>query len=179
MDYFTKPVSRATLRKLSGIFRYLFHVGNTGAFPVLEALEKLPDVFSGCNYEVVPDNKLPIKTMAQCSLNNNPNGYTIEIRESVYKGAYQHKNGACLGFICHELCHIFLFKLGFTPRHARSFADNELPPYLSVEWQAKALCGEVMIPYNESQGMTLHEILTYYHVSQGFAYHRLGLKYRR
>lgn len=177
MDYSTKSISRADLRKLAPIFRFLFGVKNTGPFPVLYALEELPDVFSGCNYIVVPDDELPPKTMARCYRNDNLDGYTIEIRTSVYEGAYDGI-GAFLGFICHELCHIFLFKLGFTPIHARSFDDNELPAYCSVEWQAKALTGEVMIPREESKGMCESEIMDYYHVSQGFADHRLGIKHR-
>ncbi|MBE6099925.1 MAG: ImmA/IrrE family metallo-endopeptidase [Anaerovibrio sp.] len=175
MDYITKPTSRATLRKMAPIFRKVFNVKNKGAFPVLKVLEELPDVFPGCNYEVVPDNKLPANTMAQCYHNENPTGYTIEIKESVYRRAY-NMVGADLGFICHELCHIFLFKLGFTPIHERSFEDSKLPAYCSVEWQAKALCGEVMIPREESKEMCASEIVEYYHVSWAFAKHRLGIR---
>ena len=121
-------------------------------------------IFSGCRYEIVPNEELPANTMAQCYQNDTPDGYTIEIKESIYEGAYNNV-GACLGFICHELCHVFLFKIGFTPIHARSFADNKLPAYCSVEWQAKALAGEVMIPREESKDMCESEIMNYYHVS--------------
>lgn len=176
MDYPTKSISRSELRKLAPIFRSLFDIKNTGPFPVLTALELLPDVFEGCNHEIVEDEALPAKTMAECSRNDNLDGYTIKIKKSVYDGAYKHNNGACLGFICHELCHIFLFKIGFTPIHARSFDDNKLIPCHSVEWQAKALAGEVMIPYDESKGMLDFEIISKYHVSKGFAKYRLRLK---
>ena len=83
------------------------------------------------------------------------------------------KIGAFLGFICHEICHIFLFKIGFTPVYERSFADNTIPAYCSVEWQAKALCAEVMIPYQETIGMNVQDIYTTYHCSKAFAENRV------
>ena len=105
-------------------------------------------------------------------------GFTIEIKESIYNGAYKKQIGAFLGFICHEICHVFLFNIGFTPVYERSFADKEIPAYCSVEWQAKALCAEVMIPYNESRGMGTKAITDYYHVSRAFAENRNKLERR-
>lgn len=174
MDYQTKPTSRNDLRRYAKIFRKLFDVPETGPFPVLEALELLEDVFPNCNYVIVEDSALPSRTMAQCS-QNGAGGYTIEIRETIYRGAYEDDVGAFLGFICHELCHVFLFHIGFTPIFSRSFANNELPAYCSVEWQAKALCAEIMIPFEESHGMKPAEIMQRYHVSKSFAVKRCKL----
>lgn len=174
MDYQTKPTSRKELRRFAFFLRYLFKVPQTGAFPVLEVLERVPDVFEGSNFMIVEDFKLPPRTMAQCTPNDS-GGFTIEIKEAVYRGAYENQTGALLGFICHEICHIFLFKIGFTPIYARSFGNQELPPYCSVEWQAKALCAEVMIPFAESKGMGISQIVETYHVSQAFAKHRRKL----
>ena len=39
-----------------------------------------------------------------------------------------------------------------------------IPPYRSVEWQAKALCGEITIPYEATIGMTAKEIMAKYNV---------------
>lgn len=174
MDYQTKPTSRNDLRQYGKIFRELFNVPEAGPFPVLEALELLADVFPNCNYIIVEDGALPYQTMAQCS-QNEAGGYTIEIKETIYRGAYEDEVGAFLGFICHELCHIFLFYIGFRPIFARSFANNELPAYCSVEWQAKALCAEVMIPFDESSGMKPAELMKRYHVSRAFAVKRYKL----
>lgn len=171
MDYETKPTSRADLRRYAPILRRLFEVPLTGPFPILEVLDRIPDIFEGSNYVIVADEELPAKTMAQCTP-NNAGGMTIEIKQSVYDGAYQRNTGAFRGFICHELCHLFLFSIGFTPIYARSFEDGEIKPYCSVEWQAKALCGEVMIPYDESRGMTKEEIQEIYQVSSAFARYR-------
>lgn len=168
MDYQTKPTSRKDIRQYARIFRKLFGAPAGGCFPVLKALELVPSVFKGSTYEIVEDCKLPAKTMAHC-FQNNAGGYTIQIKESVYVGAYEKHIGAFRGFICHEICHLFLFYIGFTPVHARSFDDRELPRYCSVEWQCRALTGEVMIPYDETHGMSEYEIIQKYHVSQAFA----------
>lgn len=175
MDYETKPTSRKDLRRYASYVRKLFDVPAGGPFPVLDALEKLPDIFEGSCYQVVEDNKLPPQTMAQCTPNDN-GGFTIEIKESVYVGAYKNQTGAFLGFICHEICHIFLFEIGFTPIYARSFSDGEVPAYCSVEWQAKALCAEVMLPYVETCGMKPKELMETYHVSKAFATNRRKLE---
>ncbi len=174
MDYLTKPTSRHDLRKYSKIFRKLFRVPLTGPFPVLEVLDRLNEIPPGSRYEILEDSEFPPKTMARC-FPNEDGGFTIEIRESVYNGAYERQVGAYLDFINHEICHVFLYNIGFTPILERSFGNYELPAYRSVEWQAKALCGEVMVPYEESQGMALDEIVNKYHVSKGLAKNRLQL----
>ena len=69
MDYETKPVSRRDLRKFAGILRKLFGVPAAGPFPVLDLLDKIPDIFKGSNYVIVEDKELPPKTMAQCTPN--------------------------------------------------------------------------------------------------------------
>lgn len=175
MDYETKPTSRKDLRRYAAYVRKLFDVPETGAFPVLEVLERLPEVFEGTGYQIVEDNKLPPQTMARCIPNENA-GFTIEIKESVYVGAYEKQIGAFLGFICHEICHVFLFEIGFTPVYSRSFSRDEIPAYCSVEWQAKALCAEVMIPFDESRGMKPKAIVEKYKVSQAFATKRRKLE---
>lgn len=168
MDYKTKPLSREKIRRLASYYRQLFEVPLYGEFPVLHALEKLPDIFEGSNYEIVEDELLETNVMAQCSL-NDIGGFTIKIKESVYEGAYKNKTGAFLGFINHEICHVFLFTIGFTPIYEMSFKNNSLPACKSVEWQAKALNGEVMIPYEECKNMSKNEIINKYHVSDASA----------
>ena len=174
MDYETKPISRYALRQYSQILRRIFEVPLTGAFPVLEALDKISDIFRNCNYEIIEDKDFSSQTMALC-IPNDKDGFTIQIRESVYVGAYEKQVGAFLGFICHEICHIFLFKIGYTPVFKRSFSNGTLPAYRSIEWQAKALCSETMIPYYESIGMDTATIEQKYHVSNAFAKYRKKL----
>lgn len=167
MDYKTKSITREEIRMLAPYFRELFDVPKTGPFPVLDALEKLPDVFHNSNYEVVEDDELDLKVMAQCSPNDE-GGFTIKIKSSVYEGAYENDIGAFLGFINHEICHVFLFEIGFKPIYERTFENNTIPAYESVEWQAKALNGELMVPYDECKNMSDVEIEEKYHVSKSF-----------
>lgn len=174
MDYLTKPTSRNDLRKYATYLRQLFDIPLTGAFPVLSILERIGDIFNGCKFEVVEDNKMSPQTMARC-IPNELGGFTIEIKNSIYEGAYSKQIGAFLGFICHEICHIFLFYIGFKPIYERSFANNQLPAYCSVEWQAKALCAEVMVPFDESRDMSMQSIIDKYHVSKAFAQARRKL----
>lgn len=165
MDYITKPVSRKHLREYAKFFRKLFDVPEEGPFPVLEALEKLPDVFEGSTYRVVEDDEMPKKIVARC-IKNEEKGFVIEIKKTVYDGAMD-RIGAYCGFILHELSHIFMYEIGYTPILQRSF--EETPLYCSVEWQVKALTGEIAMPYEETKGMTVPEIIKKYNVSKGFA----------
>ena len=175
MDYVTKSTSRKALRQMAPFVRKLFGVDPTAAFPVLDALEKLPDVFPGSRAEVLPDRELPPGIPARCRPDNEDN-FVIEIKESIYDGACYKHIGAYRGFIMHEICHIFLYKVGFTPVYTRSFENNKIPAYCSVEWQTKALCGEVMMPYEPTIGMDKDTIMATYGVSKGFAETRLKYK---
>lgn len=168
MDYYTKSVNRKTLRDLSVLFRYLFGVNNTDRFPVLYALEKIGIVFEGTKVSILNDNELPSNIPARCYPDENGD-FTIEIKNSVYLGAMKKEIGAYNGFICHEMCHIFLYKLGYTPIFNRQFDNNKIPAYCSVEWQTKALCGEVMMPYDETAKLNVKQIIDKYGVSKGFA----------
>lgn len=90
MDYLTKPTNREELRLLSVLFRKMFGVNHTQAFPVLEALERIPDVFPGTVVKIVQDKELPMNTPARC-FPNEVGDFTIEIKESIYQGAYKKK----------------------------------------------------------------------------------------
>lgn len=169
MDYITKPATRKSLRQYAVVFRKLFDVGEAEPFPVLDALEKLPDVFEGCTYLVVEDDAFPKNVVAQCTKNEGK-GFTIEIKRLVYDGAKQGI-GAYLGFILHEMSHIFMYEIGYRPILQRAFADA--PLYCQVEWQVKAITGEIAMPYESTKGMSVAEIMNTYHVSKGFARRRL------
>ena len=171
MDYKTKPMSRKVVRFLSQILREIFDVDLSGPFPILDVIEQLPDKFENTNFEIVDDDKLPVNNPARC-FQNAAGGFTIQIKESVYKGAYKNQTGAYRDHITHELCHVFLYNIGFTPIMDRSYDDKELKAFESVEWQAKALCGEVMMPYEETKGLSTYEIMNIYGVSEAQACYR-------
>ena len=78
MDYITKPTSRKELRKFSKVFRFLFGVTDDNSpFPVLNALEILPDVFKGTTLSIVEDNDLLPNVPARCFPDEYGN-FTIE-----------------------------------------------------------------------------------------------------
>lgn len=47
--------------------------------------------------------------------------------------------------------------------------NREIKPYESMEWQAKALAGEIMMPYEDTANMSVKDIMNIYGVSKGFA----------
>ena len=129
MEHITKPASRATLRRLSMYFRKLFDIPLNGEFPVLQSLEKISDIFKGTTYVIVENDELPSKVMAQCEKNNGP-GFTIKIKKMIYDGACKGIN-AYKGFILHEMCHVFMYEIGYTPILQRTFQD-EVPSYVKT-----------------------------------------------
>ena len=141
---------------------------------MLEALDRVDVIFPQCSYIVVTDDQLPKKIMARC-VPDESGGYTIEIKQMVYDGAYRNRTGAYLGFILHEICHLYLLRKGYKPLLDIAFPNKALPAYCSMEWQAKALCSEVMIPYKESMGMSVETMKRYYCCSQAFAEYRLKI----
>lgn len=124
MDYITKPISRKSIRSLARFFRSLFDVPQTGPFPVLKVLEELSDKFPKANFEIVENKDLPKHIPARCMLNKDGT-YTIEIKRRVYDGAYKKGIGAYLGFILHEMMHVFMSEIGFKPIYNRSFKKNQ------------------------------------------------------
>ena len=171
MDYYTKSATREQIREFASVFRELFDVSLTGRFPVLEVLDKFRSKFPTFHYEVVEDDELPVSIPAQCDVGTD-GIFEMKIRRSIYDGAYKKGTGAYRDHILHELCHVFLYSIGFTPVIQRSFRNGMIPNDRSSEWQAKALCGEIMIPYEESENMTVEDIQRVYGVSKAQAEYR-------
>ena len=73
------------------------------------------------------------------------------------------------------MCHAVLIMMGFRPIMGRAFSNNQIEPCRSMEWQAKALAGEILVPYEETKGMSLRQIKFYCKVSQACAEKRLRL----
>lgn len=148
----------------------MFKLPETGSIPVLDILERIGEVFKGAYYEIVSDDEMPAIIPAECSIEGD--GFKIKIRESIYDGAYEKEIGAFRDHILHEICHIFLYKMGYAPVMNRSFKNGQIKAYCSSEWQAKALCGELMMPYEETENMSVEEIQEKYAVSRTQAEYR-------
>lgn len=168
MDYETSRIlSREQIRLIAKFFRKMFRIRSI-LFPVLKVLNLLEKKFSNNLYiDVDEDENFEKNVMAELvPEDENYQYFCIRIRQSVYDAALKGDN-KCLGFICHEMCHfilIYVFKIG--PRQyerkgivfARTI-DNLSPAYKSMEWQAKALCGEVMIPFEKCREFTFEEVI--------------------
>ena len=169
MDYESRlSLSRMQIREISKFVRRLLKI-KTVKFPVLKALQKLIDKFSNnLYYCVLSDDEFETNVMAEIVPEGN-DVYCIKIRETVYEKAV-NGDRASLGYICHEMCHFILIHIfdagpvlykgenGLV--YARSLKDNELPRYKSMEWQAMALCGEIMIPYEKCKNYTFKQIVS-------------------
>ena len=167
MDYESRiSLKRIQIREIARFTRKLLKI-RTVKFPVLKCLEKLIDKFpNNLYYSILSDDEFEKNVMA--ALVKEENMYCIRIRETVYEKAV-NGDRACIGFICHEICHfilIHIFKAGPVEYindsglfYTSSFEDESLPRYKSMEWQAMALCGELMIPYDKCKNYSFKEIV--------------------
>lgn len=172
MDYETKPTNRKELRLYAKLFRSICGLSNAEPIDPIELLDRLPELegFEDVRYEIVYNNELPGNVPAQCAKDNE--GYLIQIKESVYMGAYEKQTGGHRMHIMHEIMHPFADKLGFTPIFSRRLT-KETPTYRRLEWIVKALAGEVMMPYEATSGMSVKELMDKFGVSKIAAEKRL------
>lgn len=172
MDYKTKPLNRRFLRFLAQIIRNTFKCRSKFKFNVILAFEQIHSIFKNITVEVV-ENEL-MRVPARCIPDLN-GCYHIEVKEEIYVGACNGVGGY-RAHILHEMCHAILCMLGYTPILDREFKNNELKPFESMEWQAKALCGEILCPYEATKGMSVREIIRKCNVSEQCALMRTKLK---
>ena len=172
MDYETHATSRKELRLYALLFRSICGFSPDEPIDPITLLDKLPDLegFEDVRYEIVYGNELPKNVPARCT--QTEDGYLIEIKDTVYMGAYEKKTGGHRMHIMHEIMHAFADKLEFKPIFSRQLT-KDIPPYRRLEWIVKALAGEVMMPYKATQGMTVKELKEIYGVSDAAAKKRL------
>ena len=163
MDFETQPISRDNIRLFANLIRKNYGI-KTIRFPVLEFLERIEELTGNeASYIVDEDETFDKNVMAYIEVFKEQSRYLIHIRESVYVNAYYGKH-ADIGFIMHEICHYFMIGvLGFCPNENVCYSTKRIPPYKSAEWQAMALCGELMIPYDRCKDKTPKQI---YHITK-------------
>ncbi len=107
MDYETKPTSRRELRLYAKLFRTICGYNEQEPIDPIWLLDRLPDFegFGDIVVEIVYGNALPGNVPAQCI--KQENGYTIQIKDTVYMGAYEKKTGGHRMHIMHEIMHAF------------------------------------------------------------------------
>ena len=155
IDYKTWPLSRKQIRKISKIIRKDL---NLKGFKIsIEDLMNKVSLKYGVTFLVEEDKEF--KSGVVCYFNIINSKAFIHIRNSVYENACcdDHKS---IGFIIHEICHFYLIMIfKYYPIEAKQYKSRELINYRSMEWQAKALCGELMIPYESFKDKTIEEIV--------------------
>lgn len=135
----------------------MFKCKNKYYFDVIDAFEKIHTIFPEITTAVVDDDEMDANVPAQCTPDFNGN-YLIEVKNTVYDGAVKNV-GEYRAHILHEICHCILCLLGFTPMLNRAFKNNDLKPFESMEWQAKALCGEIMMPFDETKELASVQVI--------------------
>ena len=172
MDYEIRPTSRKDLRLYAKLFRSICGFKEDEPIDPILLLDKLPDLegLEDVRYEVVYNNILAGAVPAQCILLED--GYLIQIKESVYNSARNKKTGGSRMHIMHEIMHAFLDKLGYKPIFSRNLTKNT-PLYCRLEWAVMAIAGEVMMPYEATEGMPVKELMKTYGVSESAAKKRL------
>lgn len=170
MDYEAKVgLSRSEVRTIAFLIRKMLKIQGL-EFPVLKVLDKLEILYPENIYFVVEEDSLFEENVRAYLEPESESLYCIHIRQSVYNGALKGR-GDCLGFINHEIAHfclifIFgivpkLFQYGISNIYPREIKERKITPYKSMEWQAKALCGELMIPFDRCKDMSLDQIILY------------------
>lgn len=172
MDYATRFTSRKEVRLYANVFRKIFGLPFSGPVDPLSLLDKVTDVYGNVYYEIIEESELPNKVPARC-IPIEDDGFLIQISEVVFEGAYERNVGGYRAHILHEIIHPFVDKMGFKPIMSRVFENNEIPSYMSLEWVVKAMTGEVMMPYEETIGLTEKELIERYGVSPAAAKQRL------
>lgn len=167
MDFETEiGLSRIKIRLIAKWARANLKI-TTLIFPVMKVLDILEQDFEGSFYYVSEEDTLFEQNVMAYLSEDDFGACCIHIRQSVYDGALLGK-GDCLGFICHEISHfILIYVVGVKPKMVYSYTGavypreitKNTPRWKSTEWQAMALCGELMIPYEACKSMDLDTIV--------------------
>lgn len=176
MDFRTYPISREIIRQIAKEIRKLFKCTDNYYFDVINAIELVPIYFPNVTVEIVSDKDQELKNVPSTTIPDMRGNYCIKIKESIYEGAYLNNVGGYRNHIMHEISHVILFMLGYTPYFDRTYKNNELNPFESIERQAKALAGEVLIPFEATENLTIEEIIEKCKVSKDAAIKRIKIR---
>lgn len=151
MDYIAEPMSRKEIRAISRFVRKLQKANTVLYFDIMDFLEHtLPRLYPGFTLSVGTKEE-----MGECHGLTFPDKNEIKLREDVYDGAL-NGNGRDRLTAAHELFH-FLVHSKESVAFAR-IGSGKIPPYKNPEWQANAFGGELLVPYDLAQDLTIDEI---------------------
>ncbi|WP_029906074.1 ImmA/IrrE family metallo-endopeptidase [Mycoplasmopsis opalescens] len=170
MDFKTKPITRAEIRRIAKVFKSWLNLNGVTPFPILLTLEKLCTLIDNFNYSIIEDKEWDKQYEESPSMVcYSENEFNIKIKESVYIKASKYKDGASRMHIAHEISHFILLKNGFVPVDDVVWENNSLPNYESAEWQAKALACEILVDIDSIGIMSTEELMKKNQISRSAA----------
>lgn len=171
MVIIAEPIQRSRLRELATKLRELSGNSDTLYFPIVKFTEhKMPFWFNGFHLEIMPKSYFPPDIHGETSIDER----VIRIREDVYHGAIRGM-GRDRMTLAHEVGHyILLVAKGL--KLYRSFEGVQIEAYRDPEWQAKALAGELLCPFNLIKGMATPQIALACGVSDEAAQYHFNLR---
>ena len=172
MDGITHPISRLELREIARNFRKTFKLNNLYV-NVKFLVEVINYIFPKCFILIVPDDEWT-EDFPSIIEKEDDSSYLIKIKDSVYERACKGSGGDRM-HITHEIAHyILVVECGYAPLTARSYGNIKVKyTPSSMEWQAKALAGEILMDYDLTKNMSQDEIAIFCGVSEEAASKRL------
>lgn len=174
MDYITFSMTRIEARNIANFIRTSLGYDYKSKFNPIYELDRIHLIFSNISYEIIEDDDLPKNVHCVCEIYEDDE-IIIKIKNYIYLGAVKRGVGGYLMDITHEIAHAILYCLGYKPISYEIFNNESIPAYKSAEWQAKAVAGEIMIPFEASKNMDIFDIVEKFNVSFDAASNRLRL----
>lgn len=144
--------SRQNLRDLAKEIRQRLGIDDLLYFPAGRILDIIQEMDSDAHFESVKEDELKKGDFATTDVISK----TIKIREDIYDKACEGDPFARM-VIVHEFSHFVTINVyGF--ELAMNSGKRNIKIYEDPEWQAKCLAGELMMPYDKIQGLSVNEI---------------------
>jgi hypothetical protein len=168
-------LSRKKTRAIAKFIRSLLGINELYA-DVPKMLENMTKEFTDFNYEIVEDEELPEGDYGTFIPNYETNQHVVKIPNRVYLAACS--NGSTSGrdrmTIVHEIAHYFLI-IYFKYKPIEKFGRGKVPRAKDPEWQAMAVAGEIMMPFNETEHIKEpNKLMEMCGVSFDAAYYRIN-----
>lgn len=147
-----KPLSRNKIRAMAAWLRKQLKLEDNLYFPIAQVIEWILASDTKFDYEIIPVEKMPTEYAK-----TYPERNMIHIREDVYEGVCRDQGRARFTLV-HELFH-YLQHTSENIIFARSSSSDRVPAYKNPEWQANTFAGELLVPKNLVEGLTIDEVM--------------------
>ena len=152
---------------MATLIRKIARKENELYFDIVYFLEiTLPKLDENFTFQVLTE-----ENMGDCHGLTYPDKNLIQIRQDVYERAVEG-NGRDRLTLAHELFHLLQHE-SINISFART-GNNKVETYRDPEWQSDAFGGELLVPHNMIQGMSINEVATKCGVSMAAARFQLS-----